>query len=87
MAESGSLLVGVRPEHVRLDPAASLRGTVTLVEHLGHETLVNAHVGETKVVVRQPASAATPGIGDEVGIDLPEAHRHRFDLVTERRVA
>jgi multiple sugar transport system ATP-binding protein len=87
MAESGSLLVGVRPEHVRLDPGSPLRGTVTLVEHLGHETLVNAHVGETKVVVRQPASAETPSIGDEVGIDLPEGHRHRFDPVTERRVS
>jgi ABC-type sugar transport system ATPase subunit len=86
LAEPGELLVGVRPEHVRLDPAATLRGTVTLVEHLGHETLVNCHAGEVRIVVRQGAEMPTPALGDEVGLDLPPEHRHRFDPVTERRV-
>jgi hypothetical protein len=36
MVESSADIVGVRPEHIDLDPMSSLRGAVTLVEQLGH---------------------------------------------------
>jgi multiple sugar transport system ATP-binding protein len=86
LAESGSNLIGVRPEHVHIDPNGTLRATVTLVEHLGHEALVNCRVGEVRVVVRQGIELPLPTIGDEIGLEFPIAFRHRFDPVTERRV-
>ncbi|MBI5089925.1 MAG: TOBE domain-containing protein, partial [Actinobacteria bacterium] len=87
MVEPGDRLVGVRPEHLSLDPAADLRMSVGLVELLGHETLVHGHVGETPVVARLAADVTPPSVGDEAGIVLPVAHRHRFDAATGRRIA
>ncbi len=86
-----TLQVGIRPEHVVIDDTAPLRGTVTLVEQLGHEVLVYCQVGETRVVVRHAAEGvAGPGAGvdagDEVGLCLPAEHRHHFDPATGRRV-
>ncbi len=81
----GDALVGVRPEHVGIDQHAALRARVTLVEHLGHETLVHCRVGETPVAVRLDASEPAPAVGDDVGLDLPARHRHHFDPVTGRR--
>jgi multiple sugar transport system ATP-binding protein len=91
LVEPGDLLVGIRPEHLRLGPAgsATVTGTVSLVEHLGHETLVHLRVAATPVVVRCDAAAAVPAVpavGDEVGLSFPAEHLHRFDPVTTRRV-
>jgi multiple sugar transport system ATP-binding protein len=80
------VLVGIRPEHLELDPMSPVRTTVTLVEHLGHETLIHARVGETPVVVRLDAIEDAPSVGDDVGLTFPERHLHLFDPVTSRRV-
>jgi multiple sugar transport system ATP-binding protein len=86
MVEPGDHLLGVRPEHVHLDASSDLRMTVGLVELLGHETLVHGRLGETPVVARVSSEVAPPLVGDEAGLGLPAAHRHRFDAVTGRRV-
>jgi len=84
--EPGPALVGVRPEHLSIDAASPVRAVVTLVEQLGHEALVVARVGETRVVVRLAAGAPAPAVDDEVGLLAPVEHRHRFDPVTQRRL-
>ena len=86
VAEQGDLIVGIRPEHVGVDPSASLRATVQLVEHLGHETLLDTRVGDTRVMVRLDGDAIGPEIGTEIGLDVPVRHWHRFDPATGRRV-
>ena len=93
LVEPGEMLVGVRPEHLDLSPESGLRVVVDVVEHLGHETLLNCHTVDedpagvpTRVMVRLDAEAATPAIGDEVGLDAPERYRHRFDPITTKRV-
>ncbi|MGZ4771783.1 MAG: hypothetical protein ACXV3B_03785, partial [Ilumatobacteraceae bacterium] len=60
--------------------------TVRMVEQLGHETLLICDSSGTRVVVRQDAEASVPSIGAELKVDASEAHRHRFDPTTERRV-
>jgi ABC-type sugar transport system ATPase subunit len=87
MAEPGDVIVGIRPEHASLTADGLLAGTVRLVEQLGHETLVVCDVTGTRVVVRQDAGDDTPGIGDEVRIDVPDQRRHRFDGKTGLRLA
>ncbi|MGE0000421.1 MAG: ABC transporter ATP-binding protein, partial [Ilumatobacteraceae bacterium] len=87
LVEPSAHLVGVRPEHVHLDEASDLRMTVGLVELLGHETLVHGRIGETPVVARLSTDVGPPLVGQEAGIGLPLAHRHRFDAESGRRVA
>ncbi|MEO6157045.1 MAG: TOBE domain-containing protein, partial [Ilumatobacteraceae bacterium] len=86
-------VVGVRPEHVELTPGGALMATVRLVEQLGHETLVMCELNgdvstpPTQLVARLTAEQVAPRLADDVLIDLPERHRHRFDAVTGERLA
>jgi ABC-type sugar transport system ATPase subunit len=86
LVEPGSALVGARPEHIVLDDSSGTRAHVSLVEHLGHETLVHCRVADTAVVVRISAEQAAPSSGSEVGLEIPSQHRHRFDADTGRRI-
>ncbi len=84
--ESGDHLVGVRPEHLDFDTHGPLTLVVQLVEQLGHEVLVTGVVGDRRVVVRHAADMVPPVVGDHVQLSAPEATRHRFDAVTQRRI-
>ena len=84
--ESGDHLVGVRPEHLHAAPDGPIHFTVTLVEQLGHETLVTGTVAGQRVVLRQDAHAPAPNVGDELRLDAAQSDRHRFDAMTEKRI-
>jgi ABC-type sugar transport system ATPase subunit len=80
-------LIGVRPEHLAIAADGELAATVTLVELLGHETLVFAVLADGHpVVLRLPADAVSPSPGDAIRLDAAAHHRHRFDATTGRRV-
>jgi ABC-type sugar transport system ATPase subunit len=83
------VVLGVRPESLRLSPMGSIAATVILVELLGAETHVICHT-ETgaRLIVRQPPSAAKPSIGETVHIEVegdPAAY-HLFDKDTGERL-
>jgi ABC-type sugar transport system ATPase subunit len=82
-----SVRIGIRPEHLHLVADGSLRGTVRMVEHLGHETLVSADLesGE-RVTARVAAESGVPGLGGHVSFDVAERHLHRYDAVTGLRL-
>ena len=83
---SAEVRVGIRPEHLRIDPAGPLRATVRQVEHLGHEVLVVADADGTKVVARLVPTAEVPAVHDVVGLDAEPGRLHRFDAATGVRV-
>ena len=77
--QAASLVVGVRPEHLALSPSGSLEATVLLVELLGADVHVLCQLGgDTKLVVRQDASAPRPAIGDGVRIVAATGSVHVF---------
>ena len=84
--EPGEHLVGVRPEHLRVNEDGPISMTVTLVEQLGHEVLVTGLVGENRVVVREAAHAEQPAIGSTANLDAEVTTRHRFSALTQRRI-
>src|ERR1700726_4522767 len=65
----GALALGVRPEHVSLDDASSLRGRVFAVEYLGTTQIVTIATSHGQVKARLPSSAPAR-IGDMVGLNL-----------------
>jgi len=79
--------IGVRPEHLSIVPEGPLGATVTLVELLGHETLVTASLdsGQT-VVIRLGAHVQPPLPGDPLRLDVAESHRQRFDAESGQRI-
>ncbi len=85
------LAVGIRPEDLRWaeDAPAShtvrVTATVDVVEPLGPETLVVAHVGDQPLTARFPPRSGV-GSGDTVELALHSAHLHLFDARTEQNL-
>ena len=88
-AGAGAVVLGLRPESLRIDPLGPLRADVTIVELLGAETHVICTTPDgSRVIVRQPPQAAKPAPGDQVriAIDPDPAALHLFDAVSTRRL-
>lgn len=70
--------LGIRPQHMVLDPNGPLRGTVTLVERLGTETVVEL-VTENKTSFRfATPESADISHGQEVAFSFDPSRAHLF---------
>lgn len=81
------MTIGIRPEHMRLDPNGRIKATVTHVENLGGDTNVLLEVnGDAQITVRLfgQHDVATDA---SVGIDFEEAHAMFFDAEGRRETA
>ena len=80
---SGKVLVGVRPEHLRLSTdGAGVPATVELSEVLGHEQLLHLRVDGVPLTVRgAPGERLETGATVRVSVDTE--HVHLFDAATE----
>lgn len=82
------VVIGVRPEHLHVadHPADGLRGTVVVIESLGHEQHVVCHLADgSTVIVRQASSINAPAVGSSVTLTFAAADVHRFDAATGLR--
>jgi len=79
------LMVGVRPEHVRLVTADGVPARVAAMEYLGADTLVQARVGACELMARLPGRIdLTPGAA--IRMAWPADSRHWFDAQSGLRV-
>lgn len=78
-----SLLVGVRPEDVRLDPNGNFGGQVMLKEPLGVETVLHIKSGEQTLLSLVPGMAEAK-IGDTVKFNINSDKLHFFDTNRKR---
>jgi sn-glycerol 3-phosphate transport system ATP-binding protein len=80
------VVVGVRPEDVRLDPRG-VSGTVALVETLGRDILLHADVAGSSVrALVTPAEASRLSTGAPVTLGVLPHSWHVFDAETGDRV-
>ena len=83
------VVLGLRPEALRLSDTGAIAATVIIVELLGAETHVICHTEDgSRLIVRQRASAAKPALGETVHIDIdgdPSSY-HLFDAATGVRM-
>ncbi|HQT67102.1 MAG: sn-glycerol-3-phosphate ABC transporter ATP-binding protein UgpC [Rhodospirillales bacterium 20-60-12] len=76
ISASGNVTIGVRPEHLMLDPAGSPM-TIDLIEPLGSECLVHGKLADdTAITMRLPGDRPAH---DHLTISLPPSHLHVFD--------
>jgi multiple sugar transport system ATP-binding protein len=75
VAAGKSVLLGIRPESIRIGEGA-LRGRVVVVEPLGSHTLLTVAIGKTSVKVVAPAET-TLRADEEVRLE-PEPHKIRW---------
>jgi sn-glycerol 3-phosphate transport system ATP-binding protein len=82
----GALLLGVRPEHVVLDPEGSWSMRVEVVEMLGAERLVHGRLGEAPFTLRIDGMLPPPAAGDVLRLRPQPGRLHWFDPVDGRRL-
>lgn len=80
LAAERRVTVGLRPEHIIIDPEGSIAGRAEIVEHLGDETIVYASIGASQpLTVKLPATARVQN-GDSLRFSL---HGHAASLFDE----
>lgn len=78
------LAIGIRPEAARL-AADGMAATVTAVEYLGADTLIDTRVADQSFIVRLPGRA-TAAVGSQVHVVWEPAAAHWFDLSSQCRI-
>lgn len=78
-------VLGVRPEHIRIDDSGTVPAVVEVNEQLGNETLVYLKIGKENCVVRTtPGDSPQPGTQVRLGFDAQ--YIHLFDFSSELRL-
>jgi sn-glycerol 3-phosphate transport system ATP-binding protein len=81
----GDYQIGIRPGHIRLDEASSLRIEVGQSEYHGAERYLFGVLGKQQLCLRVDPEYITV-LGDSLGITLPVGKLHFFDQKSGRRV-
>ncbi|MBS0124024.1 sn-glycerol-3-phosphate ABC transporter ATP-binding protein UgpC [Thetidibacter halocola] len=85
LGQQGDGQIGIRPEHMAIDPEGALQGTVAYAEALGAETLVHLRAADgTQVTVRQDAAHAIPAEGSAIRVGWQDGAMMRFDAAGRR---
>jgi multiple sugar transport system ATP-binding protein len=80
-----AVVLGIRPEHIRIDNTGSVRAVVEVNEQLGNEALVYVKVGNESCILRtEPAAAPQPGTTVQLVFD--PRNIHLFDQQSEVRL-
>ncbi len=80
------IVLGLRPEHLRIDPEGRLHATVEVIEPTGNETHLSCEIGDTEVRLIADADIDTkPGAAIRLSFD--DAKVHVFDGVTQARLS
>jgi multiple sugar transport system ATP-binding protein len=82
---SRELVLGVRPEHVRLSDAAALRGEVFAVEYLGTTQIVTITTAHGLVKARLPSTTKV-AVGEHVGLAFRADRLSVFEAASGRAV-
>jgi multiple sugar transport system ATP-binding protein len=78
------VLVGLRPEHLVVADAASLRLPVAVVESTGSMTYVTTDTTPELTVVETRRMGVKAG--DVIGVGIAPEHIHLFDMATEKAI-
>jgi sn-glycerol 3-phosphate transport system ATP-binding protein len=83
---SGTLIAGVRPEHVDFGGGGGWPLAVELTEMLGAERLVHGKLGDTPFTVRSSSELPPPLAGQTVTLRVAPEHLHWYDAQTRQRL-
>ena len=86
LADATSVVIGVRPEHLVVDPDGRVKAEVRAVEWLGHERLVICDLAGHQITVRQSSGDAPVAAGDVLPLTADPGQVHLFDPDTTERL-
>jgi multiple sugar transport system ATP-binding protein len=78
LAPDSELLLGIRPEHIRIADAGQFKGEAVLAERLGGLTILHADIGEkTRLVVQTEGTDMTP-LHSPIALQADPSRCHLF---------
>jgi multiple sugar transport system ATP-binding protein len=83
----GALTLGIRPEHIALEPAGTpgtLSGTVVLVENVGADAYLSVSVGDNETLWVRTSAQTTVVEGAPVALRFDPGHIRWFDAAGRR---
>lgn len=84
------ILFGVRPEHLRVEPAGSpgsgISARLDLVEPMGAELYLSLRAGRHDLMARVPPQPLPP-VGTDIMLGVDHSHVHGFDADTQARLS
>ena len=86
LTEGTSVIIGVRPEHLAVDPDGQVTAEVRAVEWLGHERHVVCDLAGHQITIRQSSGAAPVAPGEVLTLAADPEHVHLFDPDTTERL-
>ncbi|MEO9338304.1 sn-glycerol-3-phosphate ABC transporter ATP-binding protein UgpC [Mesorhizobium sp. SB112] len=78
LADGDSLTIGIRPESLKIASDGPLAGRVTVVEHLGGETLIHIELANKQLVTVKTDDAALARVDDIVKLLIEPSRLHVF---------
>ena len=82
--DGARMQLGIRPEHVTLDPSGELRGEVTALERLGPRTYVHAELADGTTLTAQTDGDTAVREGDRLSFHIRPEFCHVFDSAGHR---
>ncbi len=91
LADRSEVLVGIRPEHLLVNPETSdkvweFKSTLNVLETLGHETLLHTEVGESKLIAKDDSKALTCKEGETISFGFELNQIHLFDVSSGKAI-
>jgi len=83
--DAGSIVVGVRPEHISLSDSTGIKAGVEHVEYLGADVLADCRIGESIVMGRIEGQSTIAAKSDAV-LGWSQSNMHFFDSNTGVRL-
>ncbi|WP_246678536.1 TOBE domain-containing protein [Mesorhizobium sp. B2-4-17] len=78
LTANAELLLGIRPEHIRIADAGQFKGEAVLAERLGGLTILHADIGEKARLVVQTEGTDTTPLHSPIAMQVDPSHCHLF---------
>ena len=75
---SSPVTLGIRPEHLTIDPSGSIQGRALIAERLGGLTLLHIELQDSTLLVVQTDGADATRVHQPVRLSISPAHTHLF---------
>ena len=85
LSDGQDIIIGIRPEHLRVDPKGTLQATIEVIEPMGSETHLTCEIGGTEIRLVEAADLDTqPNAVINLSFDTTKAHV--FDVKSKKRL-
>jgi multiple sugar transport system ATP-binding protein len=81
-AAGGPVIMGVRPENIRIAAGGPVRAVVEVAEQMGNEAILYLRVAEETIIARTPPDSS-PKVGEALSLSFQPDKLHFFDPRTD----